>query len=1283
MKHKLLSLFALAGAMFMSTSVWAQKWDAPVKPTLNEVNAEEVVSGKTYYFKNVGAGQFLTGGNSWATQASFTWKGMDDTDREAFRILVSDSVGTIQGVKVTGVTLKLDGSFHTYGTTNRGAHTVSNTFIFRENETNGFVDRNGQDRGWIWKITKAENGYYRIQTSPDDTKSYPDAATQYAGWDSTNGPIEVAMNEETKEEELVGDPSTQVTFNLTADDENAKIDWMLIEPGEYLEALKVYDARKTLYDALVEGDENGIDEAVLDAATVVYNNAAATIAELGEQTTHVKAAIARLKYEAIEEFQNASNDNPQDVTEYCLVNPDFEAGNISGWTTNYVSGKQANNIGYQGASYTNGDVTISKFIEAWKDNSAPWTIGDGYLQQTVFGLPKGKYVLKADAISNYQHADHTADGGIGKNPAEGVFLFIQAGSNEVTKALATGNGKPEHFEVTFVNEGADELTFGLKTVNATANWIAADNFKIDFYGETTQTQGQLDLQAAIDLADALEAEAGQDFDYCYAGLKDAWENAYSAAVALMEGELQSEEVYIEAAETLTKVVEDRKASIELYQLFAEFLSDTGTLAEYEQMTVDNGWDDLSGELSDWHEELEAAYADGTYTNEQVTEAVNSLKNKITEWIAKEIEGGSDVIKEGTDLTILLDNPSFNDGTNGWTIEKDGGNTGSHCVDDDVDYPEIEFWRSQFDIYQVIENMPAGAYEITVQGFSRNEDDQLNPDADIKIELYAGDNTAKFMNLLNPNQVRPVEGNEPLFNGTEFNPNPSKVNPDRVFTIDGVEYYAPNGMGAAYVYFQTINENTGEPYYTNHVKVTLKEAGDFRIGVRSFNKSEWTLFDNFKITYLGSGGEVFAEMADQKFEELSNECEKKANIPFLTKAALEAYATISMIDRTGISSIDEYNAFAAPCDTLIAYIKEGTKLGSELYTLVTEDYNGRCVTAELEGFDLYGFKAQYITPYTNRLDKVEPYQDFVFEDNDAYLAVPVELATAWTEEIQAQADDMTFGNNTLAIFGNDYMSYADATKSTLKGWSMEKNDTVTFGNYLANEFVAEVFSPKGEYTHYQEILGLEPGYYRVTVDGYFRPGDNLDEMTIEEFMKIKRAYMFGESTEQKAVMPLKNVLEGAQTEALGGSEKTYTLKDEETGEDVTVYTPNDVAAAYAYFQGALVPEEELEPTELEDEDLNVSVYRNTITLEVGEDGVLTIGISNVGNGYVTNDWACFSNWTLSYMGTEVPDGIASVQNKTQNAPAVIYTIDGRQASRLQRGLNIVRNADGKVQKIMVK
>ena len=34
----------------------------------------------------------------------------------------------------------------------------------------------------------------------------------------------------------------------------------------------------------------------------------------------------------------------------------------------------------------------------------------------------------------------------------------------------------------FLNDGsADAFTFGLKTKNATANWIAADNFRLTYY----------------------------------------------------------------------------------------------------------------------------------------------------------------------------------------------------------------------------------------------------------------------------------------------------------------------------------------------------------------------------------------------------------------------------------------------------------------------------------------------------------------------------------------------------------------------------------------------------------------------------------------------------------------------------------------------------------------------------------------------------------------------------------------------------------------------------------
>ena len=61
MRKNLLSLVALAGAMLVSTSAFAQ-WAEPTPPALQEVNATEVESGKAYFIKNVGPkhGNLLT-----------------------------------------------------------------------------------------------------------------------------------------------------------------------------------------------------------------------------------------------------------------------------------------------------------------------------------------------------------------------------------------------------------------------------------------------------------------------------------------------------------------------------------------------------------------------------------------------------------------------------------------------------------------------------------------------------------------------------------------------------------------------------------------------------------------------------------------------------------------------------------------------------------------------------------------------------------------------------------------------------------------------------------------------------------------------------------------------------------------------------------------------------------------------------------------------------------------------------------------------------------------------
>ncbi|MBR4533585.1 MAG: hypothetical protein IKO85_03445, partial [Bacteroidaceae bacterium] len=66
MKQKLLSLVALAGAMFMSTSAWAIDPPTEVEPafTTNWVAPED---GGVYFLYNVGADQYLGAGNHWGT----------------------------------------------------------------------------------------------------------------------------------------------------------------------------------------------------------------------------------------------------------------------------------------------------------------------------------------------------------------------------------------------------------------------------------------------------------------------------------------------------------------------------------------------------------------------------------------------------------------------------------------------------------------------------------------------------------------------------------------------------------------------------------------------------------------------------------------------------------------------------------------------------------------------------------------------------------------------------------------------------------------------------------------------------------------------------------------------------------------------------------------------------------------------------------------------------------------------------------------------------------------
>ena len=807
MKHKL--LFALAGAFMMSMSAMAQ-WTAPTEPTLSDTNAETIEVGKSYYIKNVAAGQYITGSNSWSTQVSFTRAGINDTYSPALRLLVEERTESWG----TGLALKLDGSFTVNGES--GARSFNGTYLFRDGETSSFIDYNNQGKGTLWSFTKAENGYYRIQTMTGDP-AFPDAATQYAGWDSTNGPIVVdedgalLVNEETG---AAG--STVVVFNMTGTEENENIDWIFIDPTDFLAQKELYKPRKDLYDLLMSTTE--LDFTVdTSAATAVYNNANATKAELEAAIASLKSTINKAKYADL--FADASETNPIDVTEYVLENPDFEyrdeAGNLisngvlpPGWTIT-ITGQ---NCGQQNRTDTNASTgySMTNFIEAWH----PQSLGDGVIAQTIYGLPKGKYVLECDASACHDPAN--GDG----SDIVGVNLFIEAGSNKATTRIGTPRLGVAHFSVTYVNDGSDVMTFGLEANGTNANWLSADNFHLTYYGETTKTQEQLSLEASIETADAMAPNiVGNDIEDASvfninADVAAAFEQALTDANAALES---TPEDMAAAKEALDAAIEAARASNETYKAYQKVYNDA--LITAQQLAESNQWPDLRDEITDFAEvDLTEAFNAGTLTEEGLEEAQGKVAQLIADYL-----NDPEKIQPGDNLTFLIVNPHFTTGTTanptGWTINEGGLTelrTSTHNIEKYHDVGGVHC-----DISQTLHNMPAGVYDVTLQGFVRHD----GGDTDLTW-LYGGISKAYLISL---NDDEDQMRDEPLFSA-ETTDHPALG--DTNYDATGSAGYKCNGMTGAYYWFQETNNklDNPEPYYTNHCKVILDEPGDLTIGI---------------------------------------------------------------------------------------------------------------------------------------------------------------------------------------------------------------------------------------------------------------------------------------------------------------------------------------------------------------------------------------------------------------------------------------------------------------------
>ncbi len=1001
--------------------------------------------------------------------------------------------------------------------------------------------------------------------------------------------------------------------------------WQFIDMTQYLAQCDLYDAlQQTL-------NYSSIDQTVVAAAEAVYNDANATPDELEAQVDLVMDAIKEAA------FAEASEDNPVDMTNL-IVNPDFNIGDISGWDCTFEKGVSATNIGYQsGGPYTNTSYTYTNhdgeivnpnctyFIEAWtasalgENTNYSQCIGDAQLSQTLTDMQAGKYILACDAIAVQQSdVNHTVTG---------VQLFATGGDLDSYSEIATGNGIPEHVTLEFVSAGGD-LVIGLRTVYTDANWIGADNFELVYYGEG----GNAYLAS---LNDAIESWNAQFPDmsgvYANAELKDAYSEALATAEATAEAAASTDEEYTAVRDALNDAGYALNASATEYEEvygYIEYCNEVSNEAD------ENGWEGLVDEIAEYRDNLQSGYEDGTLTSDDIASISTDIHTIIISYISENAQAGDDI-------SIAIQNRGFDTDISGWELggvrPSWGGydtasyenNYGTGAKLADIGSGDVEvFETSAFDIYQTLPNMPAGLYTVTCQAFERDD---------------AGDGMSTYLYAVADEE----ESSTLVWGITEQSSEENLYNtaggigwPDDSTTTDdeGNVRYIPDSMWGANVYFYA-------GYYVNTLSVLLLEDGDLTIGLRDAS-ADWVIFDNFGLVYEGNDAASYFAL----LQELIYEAEailEEGDISLGAASVLDA-----AVDQ-GYTAMDSNST--EECQAAMLALQDAIAAGNESHTLVTN----LAETVEYISEISAGKVESSVTG--NLLDVIESIQDTLegdgFETDAAVVEADVNLKSTLTSVALNDHTDATEDNPADISAVILLPDYTDALGDySYFGWDLNEGTGAA-----ANFGAAEIYNQEAGAGMSQIIYNLNAGYYRLGVQGFYRP--------IGYFTSISAS----DVTEADTIH---------YVDIVAGETATRML---------SIYA--DAAAYSSQIAGSSSSSTYTIPASMEEaaNGFAADLYQNVLQFEVAEDGT-DVPVGVLKTGYVEYDWLIFANWTLLYLGTTEPaedptTAVEGVEGTGDVVATAIYGVNGVQLSHLTKGVNIVKTtlSDGtvKVTKVLVK
>ena len=722
-------------------------------------------------------------------------------------------------------------------------------------------------------------------------------------------------------------------------------------------------------------------------------------------------------------------------------------------------------------------VAICRAEFGYRRNGWGSSLADTELSQVLENMPVGNYRLTANTIG-YQQNDN-------KIRPYGVYLYAEnSGIESRAEAhslefgglkdgvVSEADPQPRNTVLEFLAMDGT-IKIGFKVANTNCNWVAVDNFKLEYLGkgeggvagilENVLTQAE-ELKNGYDLQKKKYSAAGEaKYNELLETVKQAASNpdideeAVGVMVKSLQAGMDTLKADVEAYDALTA------KTVELSEAWDESAYADQAFPEYEEY--------LSG--------LEDAYENRTF-NPLELDSIQPRADRL--WIS--CVKNALINGETNNVTGIMVNPGWDANADGWTKTGDGSYNQNNSLS--------EVWSGKdWEVYQEITNFPQGSYRITMQGYYSPS--STNNNSWHEGWGQEGDKTNDILAYLFGN-----DASEPLLHVTAC-PQEENVaeNCEEVTWTDDASLagkWLCHGKNSAQEIFEQNSEN-----YLNATTCYVGEDGKLRIGVKMSGVSwgqAWVIFDNFQVEYLGADN---MEGAQTALDALVREANGMLASEVLTtqEAKDGLNKAIEAASAVGELTPEVYKEQTEALNAAIKFGQESMDAATALEDKVTAHDKKLSGTGEAsyeeysntEGYDeLYDLTIEIFDKIDGEgifatLDEINDYSVRLDKTYSKMLSGHIDFTTANKDE-PVDATGLIVNPSFQTKTENDKGEIVDAASSD--GWLVE---SLKGGSGVKDAKVYEIFSDSSEV--YQPLYNAPAGYYRVVMNGFYRAGGFID------------------------------------------------------------------------------------------------------------------------------------------------------------------------------------------------